>query len=278
MHGKRVVLHFLPIYHRHFFREKNIVHVTTAYWVKVTLKGDPLVPLSCPSRETYHWKHISQVVLSALWLASLWRKVTSWRTKRIPREEGSNMDSSGRWDMRWNNYRERRPAFHVLCVITRVCCAPFPLSYPPFPITHENRTANCFPSCLSFACLLNRTLPSQYRGLELFARQLRPFWLSVGNEVLLFQNSSLFKRTRVSLYMCLFTWITLNPIHMEWIGASNQLVQWPPNSSSLFNEHRSFSPSALGSIVFLRAFSLSFYIVCVFVNRSVIDAFGWFYF
>lgn len=49
-------------------------------------------------------------------------------------------------------------------------------------------------------------------------------------------------------------------------------MQWPPNSSSLFNEHRSFSPSALGSVVFLRAFSLSFYIVCVFVNRSVIDA------
>lgn len=36
-----------------FFAEKDITHITTAYWVKVTSEGAPLVPLSCPTRETY---------------------------------------------------------------------------------------------------------------------------------------------------------------------------------------------------------------------------------
>lgn len=38
---------------REFFRKKGIVHVTTAFWVKTTQGGAPLVPLSCPSRETF---------------------------------------------------------------------------------------------------------------------------------------------------------------------------------------------------------------------------------
>lgn len=31
-------------------------------------------------------------------------------------------------------------------------------------------------------------LPKEYRGLELFARQLRPNWYSVGDQALLFQS------------------------------------------------------------------------------------------
>ena len=32
---------------------KNIAHLTTAFWVKTTGDNRPLVPLSCPTRETF---------------------------------------------------------------------------------------------------------------------------------------------------------------------------------------------------------------------------------
>lgn len=38
---------------RKFFAMKNIAHLTTAFWVKTTGDRRPLVPLSCPSRETF---------------------------------------------------------------------------------------------------------------------------------------------------------------------------------------------------------------------------------
>ena len=43
--------------YREFFRGKGIVHLTTAFWVKTTQGGAPLVPLSCPSRETFGCVH-----------------------------------------------------------------------------------------------------------------------------------------------------------------------------------------------------------------------------
>lgn len=38
---------------RAFFARRGITHISTAYWVKTTKGGAPLVPLSCPSRETF---------------------------------------------------------------------------------------------------------------------------------------------------------------------------------------------------------------------------------
>ena len=40
---------------RDFFARRGITHVSTAYWVKNTKGGAPLVPLSCPSRETFRF-------------------------------------------------------------------------------------------------------------------------------------------------------------------------------------------------------------------------------
>lgn len=44
---------FHQLQSRHFFEQHGIVHITTAYWIKVTQSMQPLVPLSCPTRETY---------------------------------------------------------------------------------------------------------------------------------------------------------------------------------------------------------------------------------
>ena len=40
---------------RDFFAQRGITHISTAYWVKTTKGGAPLVPLSCPSRETFRF-------------------------------------------------------------------------------------------------------------------------------------------------------------------------------------------------------------------------------
>ena len=45
---------------------------------------------------------------------------------------------------------------------------------------------------------LCRKLPHHFRGLEIFARQLRPSWFSVGNQVFLFQNGDILQRVESS--------------------------------------------------------------------------------
>ena len=47
---------------------------------------------------------------------------------------------------------------------------------------------------ISVGLIIIRSLPAQYHGLELFSRQLRSNWFSVGNEVFLFQNDLILKR------------------------------------------------------------------------------------
>ena len=60
---------------------KNIAHLTTAFWVKTTGDNRPLVPLSCPTRETFE-----RVVVGC------WKGSVKTSPKRVRRSVDPLMD------------------------------------------------------------------------------------------------------------------------------------------------------------------------------------------
>lgn len=173
-----------------FFAEKDITHTATAYWVKVTSKGDPLVPLSCSSRETYLVYLVFYLRFERVVIGQYSQRLTD-TSKRQCIDTKSLLWSCAHEVKQLSGESKGRscPICVHHCEVEKI---PFIIS----TVSFHSRKPNC--EQFSFLHVLIPGLthshrPSPFRGLELFARQLRPHWYSVGNEVLLFQSSRMFE-------------------------------------------------------------------------------------
>lgn len=146
----------------------NIKLVGVWYWLKVTTKGEPVVPLDSPHRKPYE-----QLVLGIV----MPQQQQQGQEESLSTREGRIPDTHAIISIPSRRH-SRKPPLQGMCILLVKRCESLKL-------------------IVASKDVMAKYLPKNPKCLELFARCLTPHWTSWGNECLKFQHDQYFESVEI---------------------------------------------------------------------------------